>query len=154
MPSLARRLMARVEKLPDAPGCWIWTGYCNADGYGKIGRRGGPVSVHRASYELFVGEIPDGLQVLHRCDVPCCANPAHLFLGTQRDNIADMVSKGRQRRSDGVRNVRAKLDPRYVLAIRERHAQGIPTTQIAREFAVSVPTAYRAWSGKCWAGVA
>jgi hypothetical protein len=80
-------------------GCWLWTGPPDAFGYGKISIRHRMLLAHRVQYEIRVGPIPAGLCILHHCDVPACVNPAHLFLGTRVDNIADMVSKNRQNRS-------------------------------------------------------
>ena len=76
-------------------GCWIWTGtVCGENDYGQffIDKH---VRAHRASWMLHKGEIPDGMLVLHKCDIPQCVNPDHLFLGTQQDNIIDMTAKGR-----------------------------------------------------------
>jgi len=84
------RFEEKVERIPVA-GCWIWTGALNNKGYGNF--CGG--YAHRWSYQRFVGEIPDGLNVLHRCDTPSCVNPAHLRLGSQLDNMRDAKSKGR-----------------------------------------------------------
>jgi hypothetical protein len=82
----------------DASGCHIWVGRVNRRGYGclSIGGRG-PELAHRLSYEVNVGPIPAGVFVLHTCDTPRCVNPAHLWLGTGRDNMADMLAKGRGR---------------------------------------------------------
>lgn len=79
-------------------GCWIWIGSKDKDGYGRICGRTNykhwNMKAHRVSYEYFIGQI-NGLQVLHKCDNPSCINPNHLFLGTQQENIADMMRKGR-----------------------------------------------------------
>lgn len=84
-------------------GCWEWLGGVFKDsGYGKfnagrVNGRGVTVYAHRFSFEMFIGPIAHGQQVLHRCDNRRCVNPDHLFLGTQRDNMHDMLSKGRAR---------------------------------------------------------
>lgn len=91
---LQQRILSRVS-VTDS-GCWAWNGARRPNGYGNINVEGKTLSVHRASWIAFNGEIPDGLQVCHRCDVRHCTNPSHLFLGTQKDNMIDMISKGRQ----------------------------------------------------------
>src|ERR1043165_7742132 len=123
--SFERRFWSKVEKagpvVYDRLGpCWVWNGararrLSGTLTYGVIrhadhARRG--VYAHRASYELAFGPIPEGLDVLHRCDNPPCVNPSHLFLGTQRNNIDDMVEKGRQ--TVGQRHPLAHLTPAQV----------------------------------------
>ena len=95
--SIRDRFFTKVQK---ATSCWIWTGHKLKKGYGLIsrGRRGeSPIQAHRLSYELHIGEIPDGMCVLHKCDNPSCVNPEHLFLGTEKDNTLDMLQKERGR---------------------------------------------------------
>ena len=90
------RLLSRVSIQSD--GCWLWQGAKNAHGYGRMWHGDGSmVLVHRASFELLVGEIPKGMLVCHRCDIPKCVRPDHLFLGTHRDNSHDALKKGRLR---------------------------------------------------------
>ncbi len=80
-------------------GCALWMGRIDERGYGRIYVRGRNTTAHRAAWEVMRGQIPHGLCVLHKCDVKCCVNPEHLFLGTQHDNVIDMSKKGRGARS-------------------------------------------------------
>ena len=90
--------MVHVSPEPNS-GCWLWTAYCDKDGYAVFSINGtGPQRAQRFAWNSFVGDIPTGMQVLHKCDVRCCVNPHHLFLGTNRDNMIDKVAKGRQAR--------------------------------------------------------
>jgi len=87
---------------------------------------------HRASYQSYIGEIPEGLNVLHRCDVPSCINPDHLFLGTTQDNVDDKVNKNRQSKGSG--HGRSKLTNDQVLAIRTDIR---PHKDIAKDYGLS-----------------
>lgn len=80
--------------------CWEWRGAKSGRGYGSFhwGAGRGNIGSHQASYEIFVGPIPDGQYVCHRCDSPPCCNPGHLFLGSALDNTTDAITKGRKRR--------------------------------------------------------
>ncbi len=103
----AEMLLSKISV--DARGCFLWNGYRNRAGYGMVifsnkGRgnmRQIQTGAHRVSFAVFLGTVPDGLFVCHRCDVPACINPAHLFVGTAKDNIRDMHKKGRAAKSVG-----------------------------------------------------
>ena len=85
-----------LSKINKTDSCWLWTGKPNQNGYGRLRINKKTVLAHRLAYELWVGTIPlDKPNVLHHCDNPPCVNPEHLFVGTQADNIKDMVAKGR-----------------------------------------------------------
>ncbi len=100
-------------------GCREWTGVKSKAGYGLAQwKDASSPSAHRIAWEVERGAIPEGMQVLHRCDNPSCVLVDHLFLGTVRDNMVDMASKGRQRGPRGVDHWKAKLDAEAVLAIR------------------------------------
>jgi hypothetical protein len=129
------RFWASVKK--DPRSCWEWQGHCKSGGYGYVRWRGPQQLAHRVAWELEVGPIPEGLRVLHKCDNPPCVRPDHLFLGTQADNVADMVAKGRGRAPRGAANANAKLSIEQVVEIRRRYADGEFQTALAREFGVS-----------------
>lgn len=102
-------------------GCWIFTGRLDKEGYGTIkvgGKYGRPQQAHRIVYEHYNSKIPEGLFVCHKCDVPACCNPDHLFVGTPRDNMLDMIKKGRNVRTIGERNGNCKLKREQVDKIR------------------------------------
>lgn len=132
--SLTDRFWAKVDRRGQ-DDCWLWAA-SRRKGYGTMWVNGQMAKAHRLSWELHNGPIPEGdgyhgTCVLHRCDVRSCVNPAHLFLGTNADNIADCVNKGRQSRGDkhgaafrGEKNGRAKLTEKKVLRIRVLYAQG------------------------------
>src|SRR5579871_992348 len=91
--SLKERLEAKLMPIPES-GCLIWIGGTSNYGHGSIGdAKGHCIPTHRAAWMVYRGEIPKGLCVLHKCDVPPCCNPDHLFIGTQIDNIADRHKK-------------------------------------------------------------
>jgi hypothetical protein len=93
-PDLKAQLMSFIQK-EEATGCWLWMA-STKNGYGQLYAQGKSSQyAHRVSWKEHKGQIPKGLQVLHKCDVRRCINPEHLFLGTQADNIHDMVKKGR-----------------------------------------------------------
>lgn len=141
---------------PGAGGCVLWTKYTDDIGYGRADKRmTGENKAHRISWVLARGPIPAGKKVLHECDVRQCVNPAHLFLGTQADNVADMHAKGRYRPGGarGEANHYSKLTEAQVREMRRLAAGGRSQHSIAREFNVAVMTANRAIRGLCWAHV-
>ena len=122
------RFWARVEK---GDGCWLWKGCKQRSGYGRIasGDPSKPIveGAHRIAYELQCGPIPHGLYVLHHCDVPACCRGSHLFLGTAKDNNADMHAKGRfvpptVSKGEGAPNaILSEAHVRRILASKETH---------------------------------
>jgi hypothetical protein len=89
------RFLGHCASLPTERGCILWVGAKNNRGYGSVRVNGVTRGAHRLAWELAFGPIPSGVEVLHRCDNRPCVNTGHLFLGSQRDNIHDMIRKGR-----------------------------------------------------------
>lgn len=129
IPELTERQLRNFWLKVDKRGsddCWEWLAYRNPCGYGRV--RLGPAGkfyAHRIAYYLATGKQPGSLCVCHHCDKPGCCNPVHLFLGTDADNVADMVAKGRLGPREGVSNGSAKLTEAQVLEIRASNATGV-----------------------------
>jgi len=120
MPSFLEHI-SNVYTEPNT-GCWLWPGAAGKH-YGVYKTKGVQRLAHRLSWEYHNGPIPLGMHVLHKCDVPLCVNPDHLWLGTHLDNVADMNAKGRHGKTTdngvkGERNYRARLSTADVIAIR------------------------------------
>lgn len=130
------------SKFVKTAGCWEWNGFITPYGYGVFSFLGKQEQAHRASYRLYVEEIPDGLFVCHHCDNRRCVNPAHFFIGTQADNLGDARIKGRWKGRKpnifGEAHHKAKLKIPQVIEIR-RLCDGRLKTQkeIAKEFGIS-----------------
>jgi hypothetical protein len=118
-------------------GCWEWTGSKTFGGYGHARFQGQEWRAHRVSFELFVGRIPDNLQVCHSCDNPPCVNPDHLFLGTAKENILDSVNKGRWNAPKGEQSYWSKLTDLDVLKIRALVDGGQSQKEIATQFKIT-----------------
>ena len=146
---LAERFWSRVD-MRDQDGCWPWRGALDGKGYGAFGesRDKRSAKAHRVAYALAFGPL-NGLHVLHRCDNPPCCNPAHLWLGTNAENQADKIAKGRQksRPLPGERNPAAKLSAKDVAAIRT--AGGLQR-EIGARFGISQAQVSAIRLGRSW----
>ena len=115
METLLERFEAKFTKGGEDE-CWIWSGGKTTAGYGAVQYAGRLVYAHRLSYQFYVGEIPEGMCVCHKCDCPSCVNPSHLFIGTQKDNMHDCAAKNRT--TAGEKHGGSKLTDTDVIAIR------------------------------------
>jgi hypothetical protein len=141
---------ARFERkfIPEPnTGCYLWTAAVNPRGYGHFCVNGVVRDAHRVAYELYVGQIPPRMCVLHRCDVPGCVRPDHLFLGTQPDNLKDMTAKGRRSAARGEKHSSAKLTVEQVNAIR---ADQRTHREIAKDYAIGKSTVGNIKQGVTW----
>lgn len=154
------RFWSKVDRSAGDDGCWLWTA-SKVHGYGQFnpgmlhGRT--MTKAHRVSWELANGPIPASedrygtMCVCHRCDVRACVNPAHLFLGTHADNMADKMAKGRQPRGEATKN--AVLTDDVVREIHRLSSSGLSLRAIAMRVGQAVGTVHRALSGLTWGHV-
>ena len=132
-------------------GCWEWKkSKAGLSKYGVLSFFKKNQYVHRVSYRLLVGEIPQGMYVCHKCDNPSCFNPAHLFLGTHQDNMKDMHAKGRARKGDifGEKNGRFKFSDEIIAEIRIHRASGFSPKEIRQIYGISNAQLWRITSGR------
>ena len=159
-----RRFWAKVAKTDD--GCWNWTASKRYKGYGAFCyyRDDGTLvqgRAHRYSWEIHNGDIPDGMFVLHSCDNPACVNPDHLFLGTNQDNVDDMMRKGRHRPKTrntvcvesgkwkkGTSHWNYRLDDSVIVAIRNDRLCGLSYSILSKKYGVNMSYVFRICTGK------
>lgn len=152
MATLKERLMAKVEKTQT---CWLWRGARTRSGHGLIGAGDyrGNIGTHRASWELENGPIPQGLWVLHRCDIPNCVNPAHLYLGTRADNARDVRERGKPRfgaYKHGEKHWRSRLNAEQVTEIKSALVSGTKVKELAKKYNVNFSTIADIKQGRTW----
>lgn len=160
------RFWSFVDTTGGLEACWPWLG--TGDRYGMFSVNGTHVGAHRYSLERTLGRpLGPGMQALHTCDNPPCVNPAHLFEGTNQDNVDDKIAKGRDARGDrhgrrtrpertarGSRVGGSKLTEVDVVRIRERLTAGASQRAVAREFGVDRRSIQFIAAGRTWQHVA
>ena len=132
-------------------GCWLWERSTAGKGYNQYGRISYNKRVqraHRVSWQIHNGPIPVGMLVCHKCDTPLCVNPDHLFLGTHKENMRDMVNKGRS--ITGEKHYHAKLTLGQVKEIRKLRQSGVATKQLSQKYGVGDDAIIRCFNGQCW----
>jgi hypothetical protein len=133
-PKYIIKFWSKADRSEQSAQCWLWLGTKNESGYGYL-RMGGRYTrhwyAHRVAWILTNGEIPDGLCVLHHCDMPACVRPDHLFLGTRKDNALDRIAKHRR-----VNEVLSDAEVREIRALRGIESQ----RKIANRLGVSKST--------------
>ncbi len=147
------RFWARVDRSGGPDACWPWTRGCATGGYGLFCIASKDHRTHRISYYLNSGPFPADLYVCHHCDNPTCVNPSHLFLGTNDDNMRDMVAKGRQNRQRGELCGTSKLVTMDVFALLRRYGDGETIKSIASSFGISRSQVIRIVNQERWAHV-
>lgn len=128
-------------------GCWVWQGYKNKDGYGKLNAHKKMISTHRVAYSHRYGPIPPWLMVCHDCGNRACINPEHLYLGTAKENADDMVRHGNAGTQKGEDIGNSKLKERDVLAIRASDMTG---SGLSRLYGVTPTTISYIRQRKIW----
>lgn len=135
-----KRFFSNIIREKEWKKCWVWLGLKSRQGYGRMTINKKQKLAHRYSWEIYRGQIPDGMFICHKCDNPSCVNPRHLFVGDRFDNAKDMVKKGRNRDDKGSKHPSAKLTEEQVIHIRKRIEDGEMQINLAKEFNVHKAT--------------
>lgn len=150
-PIIIARFWSKVDVAISDGQCWPWRAHVAADGYGKFRADGVTFQAHRIAWQVANGRDPGPLVIRHKCDNRQCCNPQHLEVGTQVENMADMVARGRSARGEA--NSHAVLTEADVMAIRARIAAGEMNTEIARDYPITHSMVSRIRRGKAWVSV-
>lgn len=137
--------------IDEKSGCWNWTGSFTNEGYGQLGMGGKVYRAHRLVFESLAGRIPAGKILMHMCDNRGCVNPAHLVIGTQRENVADKVNKRRQ--SMGFKHYKCRLSPDDVNLIIDMWSRGYDTRTIASFTPITHSAIHYMINGRVWKSV-
>jgi hypothetical protein len=130
--------------------CWEWSKGQNGMGYGAFNIKGKPFLVHRLMYERHNGKIPDGMHILHSCDNPICLNPKHLFIGSQKDNVHDMIQKNRDRKARGSKSGRAIINEEIALKIKTQALDGLSIINISKLNNLPYYIVYQVYNNITW----
>lgn len=154
-------ILARFEAqyIPEPnSGCWLWVGSTCHKGYGLIFFKTRQKTAHRVSWQLFRGEIPSPLWVLHKCDTPACVNPDHLYLGDVKRNVLDAMERGRLKNPPlhvGEAHHFTRLTEKIVQEIRQRYATGkIGQRDLAQQYGVRQSSIWAIVNRRSWKSVA
>ena len=136
--------LAQRTRIDDETGCHLFTGVLDRDGYGQVhaaatAKQLKVTRAHQMAYKTFVGDYEKGLLVCHTCDNPTCINPDHLFVGTNNDNVQDMVKKGRARSGS-----KPKVNYEEVLAVKGE----MNCFEASEKFAISFSRVCQIWRGE------
>lgn len=155
---MQEKLISRCIKTQN--GCWIWNGPKLTDGYGNCGHGFPSQRSHRASYILFKGKIIDKMWVLHKCHIPLCINPDHLYLGDVKQNVKDCIEAGTfpngpnpKKACQGIANGRAIICPSIVNKMRKLYSNPYSYGQLAKLFNISKRQVMRIIKGESWKSI-
>jgi hypothetical protein len=150
---LVERFWEKVNKTESDEDCWDWIANSDDSGYGALKVDGIMQKAHRVAWELVHGKMPEGLCILHNCDRPSCVNIKHLRIGTQKENIGDMLKRGRGNHAKGERVNTAKLTEKQIPEIRLRLQQGEQQSLIAKSLGLCRGTINHIASNRTWTHV-
>jgi hypothetical protein len=147
--NLGKRFWRRVD-IKSSTECWEWQGRRNDSGYGEFDNGNRPHIASRVAYELTNGPIDPVLKVCHSCDNPPCVNPAHLWLGTNQENMLDAQQKGRLRGGNGLRGSAINRSRLCIEQVREIRVSGKSAKELAEQYGVSTTAIRKIWNRENW----